>query len=48
MEDQLVLNVRSLVQVQARHADAAHSDPTGTSSGDDGEDRDHLNHPVAG
>lgn len=46
--NQLVLNVKSLVQVQPRHASAAQSDATGTSTGDDGENRDHLNHPVAG
>lgn len=49
MEDnQLVINVRRLVQVQPRHASAAQSDATGTSTGDDGENRDQLNHPVAG
>lgn len=42
---QLVLNVERLTQVQMRHADAAHSDSTGTSTGDDGENADKLNHP---
>ncbi|WP_186763298.1 hypothetical protein [Lentzea tibetensis] len=42
---ELVLNVERLTQVQARYADAAHSDSTGTSTGDDGENRDKLNHP---
>ena len=42
---QLVVNVERLTQVQARYADAAHSDSTGTSTGDDGENADKLNHP---
>lgn len=42
---QLVLNIERLTEVQMRHANAAHSDATGTSTGDDGENRDHLNHP---
>lgn len=44
-QTQLVFNVQRLTQVQMRHADAAHSDSTGTSTGDDGENRDRLNHP---
>lgn len=41
----LVLNVEHLTDVQERYADAAHSDSTGTSTGDDGENADKLNHP---
>jgi hypothetical protein len=43
-QDDLVLAVETLSIVQDRY-DAAHSDPTGTSSGDDGESADTLNHP---
>lgn len=43
-EDDLVLAVESLSGVHNRY-DAEHSDPTGTSSGDDGETADQLNHP---
>jgi hypothetical protein len=42
--NRLVLNVERLTQVQARYANAAHSDSTGTSSGDDGENADGI-HP---
>lgn len=37
--DELVLAVEQLVVVQDRY-DAQHSDPTGTSAGDDGDNRD--------
>lgn len=43
-QDDLVLAVESLSIVHDRY-DAEHSDPTGTSSGDDGESADQLNLP---
>ncbi|WP_158834563.1 hypothetical protein [Streptomyces sp. NRRL S-350] len=44
--DELLIGVESLITVQDRFtADAAESDPTGTSSGDDGDNRDGLNLP---
>lgn len=42
--DPLVLAVENLEQVHNRY-DFAHSDSTGTSTGDDGEGADKLNHP---
>lgn len=42
--DELVLAVEQLVVVQDRY-DAQHSDPTGTSAGDDGESADRLSIP---
>ncbi|MFK4226679.1 hypothetical protein [Streptomyces sp. NPDC019890] len=42
----LLIAVKNLVTVQDRFAaQAAESDPTGTSAGDDGDNRDGLNHP---
>ncbi|MBF9071881.1 hypothetical protein [Streptacidiphilus fuscans] len=44
--DDLLIGVENLVTVQDRFtADAAESDPTGTSAGDDGDNRDGLNLP---
>ncbi len=44
--DDLLTGIESLISVQDRFtADAAESDPTGTSSGDDGDNRDGLNLP---
>jgi hypothetical protein len=42
--DDLLLAVETLTAVHDRF-DAAHSDPTGTSAGDDGENRDGFSHP---
>lgn len=43
--EDLVLTVEQLAVVQDRY-DAQHSDPTGTSAGDDGDNRDNqLNLP---
>jgi hypothetical protein len=42
---QLVINVENLATVQNRYASAAHSDSTGTSTGDDGESADRGYHP---
>ncbi|WP_374776996.1 hypothetical protein OG756_33800 [Streptomyces sp. NBC_01310] len=42
----LLINVEHLARVQDRF-DTQESDPTGTSAGDDGENRDGLNHPEA-
>jgi len=44
MEEDLAIVVDSLSKVQNRF-DAEHSDPTGTSAGDDGHSSDGLNHP---
>ncbi|SPE48253.1 hypothetical protein SNS2_0338 [Streptomyces netropsis] len=45
-KDNLLIGVESLTKVQDRFtAEAAESDPTGTSAGDDGENRDGLNLP---
>lgn len=44
-DDELVLAVEELVVIQDRY-DVQHSDPTGTSGGDDGDSRDgQLNFP---
>ncbi|MCS0638352.1 hypothetical protein NX801_22390 [Streptomyces sp. LP05-1] len=40
----LLIAVEHLTRVQDRF-DTQESDPTGTSAGDDGENRDGLNHP---
>lgn len=42
----LLIAVEHLARVQDRF-DTQESDPTGTSAGDDGENRDGLNHPEA-
>ncbi|MEU4922226.1 hypothetical protein AB0G29_23090 [Streptomyces parvus] len=42
----LLIAVEHLARVQDRF-DTQESDPTGTSAGDDGENRDGLNHPDA-
>jgi len=43
-DSSLVIAVEHLSQVHNRF-DAEHSDPTGTSAGDDGDAKDTLNHP---
>ncbi|MFF4543650.1 hypothetical protein ACFY1J_05295 [Streptomyces sp. NPDC001406] len=45
-ESGLLIAVEQLARVQDRF-DTQESDPTGTSAGDDGENRDGLNHPEA-
>ncbi|MEU3468958.1 hypothetical protein ABZ716_13705 [Streptomyces sp. NPDC006687] len=42
----LLIAIEQLACVQDRF-DTQESDPTGTSAGDDGENRDGLNHPEA-
>ncbi|MFB7260648.1 hypothetical protein ACFCXH_00540 [Streptomyces nojiriensis] len=45
-QEDLLIGVESLIKVQDRFtAAAAESDSTGTSAGDDGENRDGLNLP---
>lgn len=43
-DEELFVSVERLAVVHDRY-DAAQGDPTGTSSGDDGENKDGLNHP---
>ncbi|MBT2396253.1 hypothetical protein [Streptomyces sp. ISL-100] len=45
-ESGLLIAVEQLARVQDRF-DTQESDPTGTSAGDDGDNRDGLNHPEA-
>ncbi|MFE2524821.1 hypothetical protein ACFXEL_11350 [Streptomyces sp. NPDC059382] len=44
-KEDLLIGVESLIKVQDRFTAAAESDSTGTSAGDDGENRDGLNLP---
>ncbi|WP_406453452.1 hypothetical protein OG782_21800 [Streptomyces sp. NBC_00876] len=45
-KESLLVGIESLISIQDRFsADAAESDPTGTSAGDDGDNRDGLNLP---
>lgn len=45
MQEELVIAVEHLSPIQNRFSSAQHSDSSGTSTGDDGENADHLNHP---
>ena len=45
MIEYLVTAVEHLSMVQDRFSSAQHSDSTGTSTGDDGENADKLNNP---